>query len=168
MHEPMARFNSQRDPKEYLISRIVAEAKQEGVPLSDVERKMLYFSETDWTLPGILEVNAEFERDYDETEYEEKIADLVRNLESRATPEEQDMFDDALLKLSDGDHYLQILIGNASVRSEHSALGKLAPWLPAIDAPAKRRPGDMRRLILVGLGFGALFLIAIVITALVR
>jgi hypothetical protein len=163
-------FQSQKQAKEYLIGRIIAEAEGEGVPLSEVERKMLYFSETDWTLPGILEVNAEFERDYDDTEYEQKIAGLVRNLEARATPEEQEQWGDALIKLSEGDHYLQVLIDYDSIlpESQHPRLGKLAPWLPAMDAPIKRPPGDLRRLILVGLGFGALLMIALAIAAMVR
>jgi len=62
---------------------IAAEAEREGVPLSDVERKMLYFSETGWTLPDMREVNEEFERDYDESEYEQKIATLARRIEAR-------------------------------------------------------------------------------------
>jgi hypothetical protein len=34
------------EAKEFLISRIVTEAQRENVPLSEIERKMLYFSET--------------------------------------------------------------------------------------------------------------------------
>jgi hypothetical protein len=52
-----ARFHSAREAKEFLISRIVEEARRENIPLSEVERKMLYFSETDWTLPDIMQVN---------------------------------------------------------------------------------------------------------------
>jgi hypothetical protein len=46
-------FKTTRDAKEYLVSRIVAEADRAGIQLSDIERKMLYFSETGWTLPDI-------------------------------------------------------------------------------------------------------------------
>ena len=53
----MARFGSAREAKEFLISRIVDQAQRDGVPLSEVERKMLYFSETGWTLPDIMSVN---------------------------------------------------------------------------------------------------------------
>ena len=77
----MARFETERAAKEYLIERIVAEAKRGGVPLTEVERKMLYFTESGWTLPNILEVNAAFERDYDDDEYERKIAELARRIE---------------------------------------------------------------------------------------
>jgi hypothetical protein len=166
----VTQFHSQKQAKEYIVDRIVAEAEREGVPLSEIERKMLYFSETDWAPPGMLDVNAEFERDYDDTAYEQKIAGLVRNLEARATREEQERWGDALIKLSEGDHYLQVLIDYDSILpgSEHPGSSKLALWLPATDAPMKRPPGDLRRLILVGLGFGALIMIALAIAAMVR
>jgi hypothetical protein len=38
----MNAFRSGREAKEYLVSRIVAEAQRENVSLSEVERKMLY------------------------------------------------------------------------------------------------------------------------------
>jgi hypothetical protein len=50
-------FSSGREAKEYLIAQIVLEAERDGMPLSETERKMLYFTETAWTLPDIWEVN---------------------------------------------------------------------------------------------------------------
>jgi hypothetical protein len=145
----MSQFRSQKQAKEYLIGRIVAEAEQEGVVLSDVERKMLYFSETDWTLPGIMDVNAEFERDYDDAGYEEKIAGIVRNLLERATPEEQQTWDDAVLKLCDGDHYLLVLIDRGS--------GRRSGWFDLLirilkDEPARNR-GEMVWAIVLAIAF---------------
>ena len=61
-------FASGREAKEYLVGRIVDEARREGVPLSEIETKMMYFSETASTLPDILEVNEEFDRDYNQAE----------------------------------------------------------------------------------------------------
>ncbi|HEY2906260.1 MAG TPA: hypothetical protein VGJ29_10210 [Vicinamibacterales bacterium] len=55
---PVNQFPNARAAKEFVVEQIVAEAKRQGVLLSDVERKMLYFSETDWTLPDIVEVAA--------------------------------------------------------------------------------------------------------------
>src|SRR5947209_6259308 len=62
----MKAFHSGREAKEFLISRIVAEAEHEKVPLSEVERKMLYFTETGWTLPDMAAVSDEFDKDYDD------------------------------------------------------------------------------------------------------
>jgi hypothetical protein len=125
-----------RDAKDYLAGRIVAEAKREGNPLSEVERKMLYFSETDWTLPGMLEINAEFERDYDGNEYECKIAGLIRNIEARDADDEQEQrtWDQAVEKLSEGDNYLSIMLSPSftpegeTVRPPHD---RLKLWLTA-------------------------------------
>ena len=83
-------INTVREAKDYLAGRIAAEAKREQIPLSEIERNMLYFSETDWTLPGMLEINSEFERDYDDNEYERKIAGLIRKVEVRNEGDEQD------------------------------------------------------------------------------
>jgi hypothetical protein len=53
----MKAFHSGREAKEFLISELVAEAQDENVPLSEVERKMLYFTESGWTLPDIMTVS---------------------------------------------------------------------------------------------------------------
>lgn len=65
--------------KEYLISQIVEEAQKENIHLSEIERKMLYFTETQETPPDMSDINDQFERGYDSSEYEKKIANLVRN-----------------------------------------------------------------------------------------
>lgn len=152
----MSRFRSQKQAKEYLIGRIVAEAEHEGVVLSDIERKMLYFSETDWTLPGIMDVDAEFERDYDDVGYEEKLAGIVRTLLERATPEEQQTWDDAVLKLCDGDHYLLVLIDAAGPMGRPGdVLGKIGAWLPSANGSGRRPRGDFFRLVVVAILCGA-------------
>ncbi len=97
---------------------------------------MLYFSETDWTLPGMLEINAEFERDYNDSEYESKIAGLIRNIEVRDADDEQEMrtWEQAVEKLSEGDNYLSIMLDPSftpegqTVRPPHD---RLKLWLTA-------------------------------------
>jgi hypothetical protein len=106
-------FASGREAKEYLVGRIVDEARREGVPLSEIETKMMYFSETASTLPDILEVNEEFDRDYNQAEYEEKIAGLIRGL--RANARERDTtelanWNEAVRTLRNEDHYLLVMI----------------------------------------------------------
>ena len=70
-------FGTIREAKDYLGGRIAIVAERDGIPLSELARKMLYFSETDWTLPDISNVSEEFDRDYNESEYVRKIAALV-------------------------------------------------------------------------------------------
>ncbi len=146
----MTELETERGAKEYLVERIVAQAKHEGVPLTDVERKMLYFSETGWTLPNMLEVNAEFERDYDNDKYERKIAGLAGRIEQQNKAEggtQRDAWEAAVEKLSEGDHYLLVLIDPKLVASGGTV----------------RPPGDFLRLILTALAcaFGLLILLAL-------
>lgn len=144
------KFNSDQEALDYVADKIAIEAKRQGIPLLEVERKMLYFSETDWTLPGILEVNAEFERDYDEDEYERKICGLGQTIEAQlknASAEESDLWYAAIQELSKGDRYLLVLLNPRLV--------------PA--APSRRPPGDLLRLWLTALGvvFGGFALMAL-------
>jgi hypothetical protein len=109
----MNRFADARAAEEFLISRIVAEAKRENVPLSEIERKMLYFSETGWTLPDITEVNDKFDSDYDPDAYEEKISCLARNETKRIRKDNPDDFADwtsAVRKLKTEDHYISVMV----------------------------------------------------------
>lgn len=143
----MKRFGNAREAKEFLVSSIVSEAKLENVPLSEVERKELFFSETGWTLPDMLRVNEEFERDYDCDRYERKIADLIRNARKRdeqTDPGRGELWSEAVGILSREDHYILVMIRQAG--------------------GSTRPPGDLLELflaafaviaLLVGLTFGA-------------
>ncbi|PWU12343.1 MAG: hypothetical protein C5B51_00790 [Terriglobia bacterium] len=141
----MQRFATVRDAKEFLIGRIADEAQREGIAVSEVERKMLYFSETGWTLPDIAEVNETFDREYDQEHYEHKIAKLIRSLRVRHRRDNADEFDawtEAVEKLRDGDHYLLVVIEKAGV--------------------AERPRGDLVRLIVIALAIsGVLVAIAL-------
>ena len=157
-------FGSIREAKEFLADKIVAEAECEGVPLSDVERKMLYFTETGWTLPDMMEVSAEFDRDYDQDEYEAKIAGLIQRYLRHTRDEdetESEAWNGAVSKLSGEDHYLLVLINAAP-----PTVDRRWHWLPSLSdfdlyRPVRREPGDRLRLWLTALacviGFFALF-----------
>ncbi len=133
----MAACATVKQAKDYLAERIAAAAAEEGVPLSEIERKMLYFSQTDWTLPNMAQVSAQFDEEYDQDAYEQKIDGLVRKITAHHhgnNPEEEESWDSAVEKLSEGDHYLSVLTDpslvhpNSSVRPPHDIL-KL--WLTA-------------------------------------
>jgi hypothetical protein len=130
----MRTFRSEREAKEYLIQRILDQANRVREPLTDLERKMLYFSETGWTLTGIEEVNREFEARCDVPAYERKILALATS--ARADDELLGVdavadWDAAVDRLSGGDHYLLVLMN------------------PALVPPAPVKPkGGLRRLLL--------------------
>lgn len=129
----MKRILSVRDAKEYLAGRIVAQADRDVVALSDIERKMLYFSETGWTLPDMMAVSREFDETYDQDEYEAKIGGIVRGIrDERDDSRDDEEWDWAVDRLAWEDHYLLVLIAAAD------------------SAPAKKARWGIGRLILAG------------------
>lgn len=159
-------FATIKSAKDYLVGRIVAEAERQGAALSTVEREMLYFAQDGVISKHMEKVNEEFERDYDEDEYEHKIASLVRCLESDSTAEQQEMWDDAILKLCEGDHYLLVLSDGAAPPKPPviPIPSGLRAWLPELKPKRKRPSGDRLKLVLAALVvfalvFGAMLLI---------
>jgi hypothetical protein len=138
----MKAFHSGREANEFLISQIVEQAQRENIPLSEVERKMLYFTESGWTLPDIMKVNEDFDREYDQAEYEHKIAKLVTKADERIRKGVQGDYDRwwaAIRFLEREDHYILVMIRLAG-----------------------RRPrGAQLRLFVTGLGIVSVILIAI-------
>jgi hypothetical protein len=73
-------------------------------------------------------VNAEFDLDCDWSEFEQKIAGLVQTIKARnhaQNPVEEEAWDEALLMLSEGDHYRSVLITTA--RELHTVLHAFPP-----------------------------------------
>jgi len=110
-------FRTIREAKDYLAGRIAEEAERDGIPLTQVERKMLYFTETGLTLPDMKQVSSEFDTGYDQDEYEQKIGGLASKIQARLRAQgnpEEETWDRAIMKLSRGDHYLLVLINAAN------------------------------------------------------
>jgi hypothetical protein len=132
----MQAFHNGREAKEFLVSKIVAEAQRENVPLSEIERKMLYFTESGWTLPDMMTVSEEFDREHDQDDYERKIARLITETDKHLRQDFRDEYARwwaAISYLQTEDHYISVMIG----------IGGLRP------------PGDRLRLFLAGLGIAA-------------
>jgi hypothetical protein len=114
-----------REAKVFLASRIAEEAEHEGAPLTEIERKALYFSESGWTLPDMSEVNEQFEREYDRRTYEKRIALLIRRARARLRAGDQREYQawmNALAVLKDEDHYLLTMIAGAQPEGEVARL----------------------------------------------
>jgi hypothetical protein len=131
----MESFHSARKAKEFLVSKIDTEAQRENASLSDIERKMLYFSESGWSLPDILEVNDEFEREYDRNKYERKVAKLIRNTDKRMrkeSAEEYKLWWCAIRFLRKEDHYISVMVQIAGIRPPGDLLRLFATALAFI------------------------------------
>jgi hypothetical protein len=128
----MSAFHSGREAKEFLISKIVEEAQQQNVPLSEVERKMLYFTESGWTLPDIMRVSEDFDSEYDQAKYEQKIAKLVRKADKHirmGTREDYDRWWAAIRFLQREDHYISVMVRLAGLRPRGDQLRLFATAL---------------------------------------
>ncbi len=89
------------------------QAALENVPLSELEKRMMYFVENDpSSCENPLQLNDDFEAQYDTPEYEDKIGELLhhayKRLESEE-PEKAPCWDDAMHTLGEGDHHLPVL-----------------------------------------------------------
>jgi hypothetical protein len=128
----MKAFHSGREAKEFLISELVAEAQRENVPLSEVERKMLYFTESGWTLPDIMKVSEDFDREYNQDKYEQKLATLVTKADRRIRKGSRDDYDRwwaAIRFLQREDHYITVMIRLAGLRPRGDQLRLFATGL---------------------------------------
>jgi hypothetical protein len=120
----MNSFPTGREAKEYLIRRILAQADREGTPLSKVERNMLYFSETDWTLPNMMAISQEFDQAYNQDEYEGMIGKIIQRIfDHPGNNSNDDRWKEAVQRLRGEDHYLLVLIDGATSKS-----AKMSGW----------------------------------------
>jgi hypothetical protein len=118
-------MKSVREAKEFLASEIAEEAQREGIAFSEIERKMLYFSETGWTLPDMMDIYDKFDSAYDQDEYEHKVARLIRGAYGRASKDKTGNYEKwwaGIRILDKGDHYLSVMIRLAGVRPRHDQL----------------------------------------------
>ncbi len=118
-------MKSAREAKEFLVSQIVLEAQRQGATLSEVEQKMLYFSESGWTLPDMLAVSDEFDSAYDQAKYEKKIVRLIRGAYKAVCRDDRAIYDEwwtSIRLLNKEDHYLSVMTRLASLRPRHDQL----------------------------------------------
>ena len=126
-----------KQAKDFLVEQTVEQAALEGVPLADVEKRMMYFTESDAaSCDSPIELNDEFEAQCDTKEYETKISRLLHDAFRRLkeeNPERIRYWDQAIRALRKGDHYLLVMV-------DQSSESGLDWWMP----------------ILWGIGIGAL------------
>lgn len=107
-----------KQAKDFLVQQTAEQAALENVPLSDLEKRMMYFTESDPTSCGNpIELNDEFEGHYDTGEYEVKISRLLHHAYKRLKDEDGEKlrnWDQAIRTLRKGDHYVLILLAAKS------------------------------------------------------
>lgn len=102
-----------KQAKDFLVEQATKQAALEGVTLSEIERRMMYFTESDpATCANPIELNNEFEAQHETAEYEAKIWRLLHHAHERLkseSPEGTRNWNQAIRTLRRGDHYLLVL-----------------------------------------------------------
>ena len=118
-----------KQAKDFLVEQTVEQAALEGVPLADVEKRMMYFTESDTSsCDNPIELNDEFEAQYETKEYENKISRLLHHAYKRLkeeNPERVRNWDQAIRTLRKGDHYLLVMV-------DQSSESDVAWWMPIL------------------------------------
>ena len=116
--------SSQGQAKRFFVQKIVEQAMREGRPLSDNERWMLSFSESDPEfVVDVARVRA-LDAEIPDSEYEQKVAGLAERAcatDIAADSEALATYKEAFRVLSQGDHYLLIMLRQGVSR-------RLRPW----------------------------------------
>jgi hypothetical protein len=111
-----------KQAKDFLVQETTEQAARENMPLSDIEKKMMYFTESDAaSCDNPVELNDEFEAQYDTSEYEAKVSRLLHHAYNRLkaeNPERKRNWDQAIRTLRKGDHYFLVL-WDLKLTSEH-------------------------------------------------
>lgn len=124
--------------KDFLVQQVAEQAARESVPLSEIEKKMMYFTESDpLSCENPLEINDEFEKEYNDAEYEAKMSNLLHHtyerLKAEGTERKRD-WDEAIRTLRKGDHYFLVLwnLKPAGERPPHDSVKLIASALVLI------------------------------------
>lgn len=135
-----------REAKDFLVQQTAEQAQLDAVPLSDLEKRMMYFAESGEMPEDPIQLNDQFEAQYDTDQYEKKISRLMHHAYTRVrkeNPESTRRWNDALKELRKGDHYILVL------------------WGADPDSAANRPPYDSLKLL------GASFLVAVLFLVMV-
>lgn len=103
-----------KEAKDFLVQQVAEQAALENLPFSDLEKRMMYFTESDpASCDKPFELNDEFEAQHDNAEYEAKVSQLLQHAHGRVAMQNAEMgrmWDEAVGELRKGDHYLLVLL----------------------------------------------------------
>jgi hypothetical protein len=107
-----------KEAKYFLADQAAQQAALDRTPFSDLERRMMYFTESDpASCSDPVSLNDEFEGKYDTAEYEAKMSRLLHRAYKRLKSENPGgklRWDEAISTLEKGDHYVLLFWGQHS------------------------------------------------------
>jgi hypothetical protein len=102
--------------KDFLVEQTTAQALLDGMPLSDLEKRMMYFTEGKDALEDPSKLNEEFDAEYDSAKYKSKISRLLHRACKRLKkeyPSKLTLWNEAIRVIRKGDHYILVLWGSS-------------------------------------------------------
>lgn len=106
----------QAQAKKFFVDRVISQATSEGLRLSEAEKRMLSWSESDPFYEPDPQVVEKLESEMSDEEYEAKISGLIKrayDADIVAIPSSRDRYKEAYRQLKEGDHYILIMIEDA-------------------------------------------------------
>jgi hypothetical protein len=98
-----------REAKDFLVQQTAEQASLEHLPFTELEKRMMYFTESGEMSEDAIELHNAFEAKYDSSEYERKVARLMAHAYTRLkkqNPQSVRTWDEAIKELQRGDHYI--------------------------------------------------------------
>ena len=113
--------------KKFIVDRILDQAKRDGVPLNEVEIRMLGFAEESASATDMAAART-FECEIDDKRYEKTVAELIRRAYRWDKKNNViEAWEQSLDALADKDLYLAVMIERAGI-SGTSGLANLFDW----------------------------------------
>lgn len=127
-----------KEAKDFLVRETAEQAELEGVPLSELEKRMMYFTEGPSAPEDPSQLNEKFEAEYATEQFEAKVTGFMRHARQRLEKEEAGKaahWDRAIRCLEKGDHYILVLCGSAGKSSSSPVSLRLISWLVLAAVP---------------------------------
>lgn len=133
-----------KEAKDFLVQQTEEQARIEGTPFSDLEKRMMYYAEGASAAEADSKLNEEFDANLNVEEYEKEIGGLLHRAYARVRKEDSvsaQRWQECIRLLAKGDHYLSVLWDSAE--------------------PHERPPNDSLKLILAGILLATVVLSAV-------
>ena len=109
-------FSNQIQAKRYFIDKIILQARQENIQLSEAEKYMLGWTETEEGFVINKQLLDRFNQETTNEKFEKKITGLLKHVyksEANNDPASKETYRDAYRVLSAGYHYILVMIRSA-------------------------------------------------------
>ncbi len=116
--------HTQPEAKQFFVTKAIERAHLEGIPLSNAEQRMLWWSEPDPEFTADPALAEQLASEISDEQYEDKIAGLLKRsfaADVAADPGARTIWQRARSVLNEGDHYILVMVDRA-------VGGALKPW----------------------------------------